>query len=346
MFRSRCKGFTLVELLVVIAIIGILVGLLLPAVQMAREAARRTGCQNNLRQLAIGCASFTSAKQRLPGLQEVVGNQKATWIVALLPHIEQAELFNRWNDKSVAAGSAPTQYLAILHCGSRGSTNTTQPICSYVCNGGFGRRMSGVNAPTSDPNPYADAAVYAATPPATNYHYWTAGRKANGPFLDRIVPSAWAGAVRTHDLNMSLSDFKDGASNTLLLSENLHAGNWNQAMPDGVFLPPTAFVWLYAAEPGATVAPGKPTPVPSVEPWQRINGLRTNPPPNVLNTVEICRPSSNHPGAVAVAFADGNVRMLSEQIAYHVLQALMTPDTKKSDVPDPTFLLKASDYGE
>lgn len=84
------NGFTLVELLVVIAIIGILLAMLLPAVQMIREAARRTSCLNNIRQIGIGCHSFESGHEHFPtGWRSDSG---WGWMAHLLPHVEQANL--------------------------------------------------------------------------------------------------------------------------------------------------------------------------------------------------------------------------------------------------------------
>src|SRR4051794_7801688 len=89
-------GFTLVELLVVVAIIGVLVALLLPAVQQAREASRRTQCANHLKQLGLGVANFEDVHKELPYSRTDPGE---TWTVILLPFIEQPAHFALWDLK-------------------------------------------------------------------------------------------------------------------------------------------------------------------------------------------------------------------------------------------------------
>ena len=93
MNRKLKQGFTLVELLVVIAIIGILVSLLLPAVQAAREAARRTQCINNIRQLFMGCSNFESATQKFPYARKYDIWDSYTWTGPILPYVEQNNSF-------------------------------------------------------------------------------------------------------------------------------------------------------------------------------------------------------------------------------------------------------------
>jgi len=126
----RCLGFTLVELLVVIAIIGVLVALLLPAVQAAREAARRSQCQNQLRQMAVGAMNHESAVGFFPsggwgffwvgdadrGFGE---NQPGGWIYSTLPFIEQQQLYDLASD-----GDPSTVTIAHEKSSSRRSTRS------------------------------------------------------------------------------------------------------------------------------------------------------------------------------------------------------------------------------
>jgi prepilin-type N-terminal cleavage/methylation domain-containing protein len=121
MSRNK-RGFTLVELLVVIAIIGILIALLLPAVQAARETARRSQCSNNLKQLALGVHNFESARKHFPPAgrgyswcgphaanagDPVVINSNG--MVDMLPYLEQQAVYDRFNRKETFAVTAGTQ---------------------------------------------------------------------------------------------------------------------------------------------------------------------------------------------------------------------------------------------
>jgi prepilin-type N-terminal cleavage/methylation domain-containing protein len=119
---SRVCGFTLVELLVVIAIIGILVALLLPAIQAAREAARRISCQNNLKNLALGVLNYENAKKGLPAAtnaqppanSEVIADSalvdnELSWIVQILPQIEEQGLYNQFKPSNAILTTASRQ---------------------------------------------------------------------------------------------------------------------------------------------------------------------------------------------------------------------------------------------
>jgi prepilin-type N-terminal cleavage/methylation domain-containing protein len=94
MLRNR-QGFTLIELLVVIAVISVLVGLLLPAVQRAREAANRISCANNLKQIGLAMYQHEVATGYYP--PSALARGKATWAVLILPYLEQDNLYNNWD---------------------------------------------------------------------------------------------------------------------------------------------------------------------------------------------------------------------------------------------------------
>ncbi len=119
----RTRGFTLIELLVVIGIIGLLVGLLLPAVQMARESARRSQCSHNLKGMGLAIHNFEDAHRKMPLGGERLSGTDHAWSSLLLPHLEQMALFQQfdwkkaWNAPS-SNQTASTTNLSIYRCPS------------------------------------------------------------------------------------------------------------------------------------------------------------------------------------------------------------------------------------
>ena len=137
--RSAAKraGFTLVELLVVIAVIGILIGLLMPAVQKAREAANRISCANNLKQISLAMHHYHLDFGKLPPRARLVGPSDAnngagaTWSVLILPYLEQDNLYNQWDlarryyDQNDVARRTPVR---IYFCPTRRSAGSSPEV--------------------------------------------------------------------------------------------------------------------------------------------------------------------------------------------------------------------------
>lgn len=151
--RRRTNGFTLVELLVVIAIIGILVALLLPAVQKAREAAQRAGCRNNMKQIGLAMHNYHSARRRFPvfftnregyAMRIADTNKGANWLVHLLPYVEEQALADTW-DNYIPANQNPGRSVevSVYKCPTDGNNNADNH--SDYAGGGWARGNYGMN---------------------------------------------------------------------------------------------------------------------------------------------------------------------------------------------------------
>lgn len=216
--RSTRPGFTLVELLVVIAIIGILVALLLPAVQSAREAARRMQCSNNLKQMGLAVHNFHGAQSGSPPvhIDEPGGSRKgSTWMLVILPYLEQTNLYDQFDlgvnwdvSPNPTAAALPGAALPVYRCPTRRSTATL-----------------------SDNQPQVGATGdYAAVSRASaNYQHQHQGSS--------VLWGGMIGTVRTGKTwrpEISFSDVIDGLSNTLFIGEkHIHSTELNKGGSQG-----------------------------------------------------------------------------------------------------------------
>ena len=316
MSRSRRFGFTLIELLVVIAIIAILIALLLPAVQQAREAARRTQCRNNLKQIGIALHNYHDTflvfppgiMRPLPWVANTNDQPSVHWDCMLLPYMDQAPLYNQisfsnvynlslsWPGAGVAGITTP---IPGLRCPSSADpltvnqtpaapvTNTavlSRPVGSYgaSASGTVGSPAAG-GAPTESQQ-HLDDGCY----PCTNARY-------NGVMF--------AGS------RIGIRDMTDGASNTVCV------GEWHQGPGPANNNYPHYMVGDVKAADSAGRTIGS-TGMPFN--FQRING--------VAQTAQQQRAcfASYHVGGVHLLIGDGTVRFASDNIDAAVRQAIGT----------------------
>jgi prepilin-type N-terminal cleavage/methylation domain-containing protein len=229
---SALAGFTLVELLVVIAIIGVLVALLLPAVQAAREAARRSQCQNNLKQLGLAAANYLGAKSdRLPtgGLQEQSPYRGIPLFVYLLPYMEQQTIYSQWDFKNLANNSrtltSPTAIaIATFACPSDQPPERVVDF-STMPSGNHGLAYPGFYANTSYAGNGGTRSYYANDSKDDGVFYTTG--PAGVEYAQPIGPN-----IR-HDDPVKLPEITDGTSNTLLFGERYNIDSDFDALPTG-----------------------------------------------------------------------------------------------------------------
>lgn len=335
--RDPRGGFTLVELLVVITIIAMLVGLLIPAVMRAREAARRTQCINNQKQIGLAILNYLTSKNKFPRLfsvqpQPPTGPPPITpppavgWVPQMLPYLEQNPLHHVFQANTWA--TLQNAEVETLICPSRNPTGSPAPL-SYI-----------VNAGVTD---YFTSAT--TTNPLMDY-------RENGIFFDDYawrLPTSTMPRPPTSDLSY-LSNH-DGGLMTLMVSENLNALDW-------ITLPMVSVTWPAGNGPPVPLVTYTPTSYISSW-WQSFTWNVEQPPPSsawgmagafptgqVLNkqpsvppsTPEdldfyLGRPSSNHPGGFIVTMCDGHSRFMGEDIEYRVYCLLMSPDSRNTKQP-------------
>lgn len=310
--RARKPGFTLVELLVVIAIIGILVALLLPAVQAAREAARRMSCGNNLKQLSLALHNYHDAFGKLP-LGTGIAPHRHTWAAMTLPFFEQTALYDIYNFN--VAWSDPVNYPA-----------TSAEIPIFVCPSAPGTRLRPTDVSPNriqPPSPQRfGLSDYSATYAVRRCFY-----QANGlplpPGTRRDVPGAME-----RDIANGFRDITDGLSNTLLLGER--AGLPTRYLANRVSAGvATVWGWGWAEMDGVTrnlsgssMDGTQLNSTSSAAPYNSvING------PCGMNCTNDLEFYSWHPGGILISLVDGSGRFLSETVSAEILAAINTRAT-------------------
>jgi prepilin-type N-terminal cleavage/methylation domain-containing protein len=289
------SGFTLVELLVVIAIISTLLGILIPAVQNAREAARRNTCSNNLAQLGKAVVLVDGARGSIPGWRNAplssANPSTYSWPVSLLSRIERRDIA----DAMEASPNVPKPFIELFVCPSSPVDGGRTAAVSYAGNCG--------NTP------------YAGTP-----------AKGDGVMFDQVSNPMRVGLDYVSD--------GDGTTNTLLFSEkagkNIQPPAWQTAV-DATTWTTTTTAYpgsITGSAPPAAVlnVPGFVHPEIPPDPTTPIQMLNAS----ASKRIEVVRGlSSNHPGGVVAAFCDSHIAFLGDSIEAKVYSQLMTCNRKK-----------------
>jgi prepilin-type processing-associated H-X9-DG protein len=351
-------------LLVVISIIGMLMALLVPAVTGARNRARIAQCANNLHELASGVQQYDLEKGSFPGSAEYVNSMVTNWVIMVFPYIGQVNLWNGWRNPANNAApwnvysrfGSPPPRISQLVC----PADAAPEMCplSYVANCGMRDGIVGGSTLGLTAAQNSNGGNNPVPPdwPANGIfhnHCWYAASSSN--------PNYGVGKNGVHptcQVRMSAGDVKDGLTNTLMLSENIQAGEYTEPYTsgNGSYLPGgsvgalstivevyTGMLFYVPATKGSTpptYATYVPTPPgtltvdsPLVFPINVAkavtadgNLVLSRPAYHDAQTYPFSRPSSMHTGGVNAAFCDGHTQFVRENVDPLVYFQLMTPD--------------------
>jgi prepilin-type N-terminal cleavage/methylation domain-containing protein/prepilin-type processing-associated H-X9-DG protein len=321
--RLRRQAFTLIELLVVIAIIAVLVGLLLPAVQKAREASNRSQCQNNLKQIGLALHNFHDNFKYLPQnhrpANASASSVRERWFTKILPYIDQQPLYSQYDETTNwdSATNLPVTSipLAIAQCPSAPSPNR---LDVDPANGGFG------STPVVAVTDYAGN--YGVHPSFPNY-----GTIAN-PY------GVITNNVGTDSSVITLTDITDGTSNTIAVAESAgrpylyNQGGVRQGLDltkhsvnGGGWSRPASEFWLIGFQDKAGTIPAGTYVV------NAANGVDTGgtyplavPGGSPLGTDPSGQIFGFHNTGANILLADGSVRLIDQSISATIVAALIT----------------------
>jgi prepilin-type N-terminal cleavage/methylation domain-containing protein len=326
----RKSGFTLIELLVVIAIIAVLISLLLPAVQQAREAARRSQCKNNLKQLGLAIYNYESTHRVLPPSRISINTPlfQQSWSVMCLPNLDQATLYNKYNFNThwAHASNQPVTsvQLAVFICPSAPGGNDRGVPPPAVQN------PTGFTYPVGVGYGFIDYGTMNAVRPS---FYLSNGLPYPAPTLPFGV-TEWDGVIKKNEAS-PLAACTDGLSNSLMIVEdagrpriwqvgqpgqdyNTGANNGNKTTKDG---------WGWAdINAGYSLDGSTSDGRFQSKSSQNANGsfTLTVVGPEGINKSNDSEAYSFHVGGIQVLMADGAVRFLHQNISAATLGALAT----------------------
>lgn len=356
--RPVRRGFTLIELLVVIAIIAVLVALIMPAIQQAREAARRTQCQNNLKNItlaAINCAEAHHGQLPPSGTYPGVdldgnGTLEAihaghSWVVNLLPYLDQKAVYERWNadvpfDSDFVSPPltstnrlVSTHSLEVLTCPNDDTAVGKDGGLTYVANCGFGDGNIDITclAPFSPTCSLNYGHCYAIEELAWDGGYAPSPANAaltrdTGVFWPYIQcdnsPSyaSYPPSATTRNGSAQVGRIYDGAGNTIMFTENVNAGV-NPKRYSRTWADPAirSCGFIFPVIPPTTFRNAH------ASPDLRFGSPFINKQKNAATDGNAPFPNSRHSGIIVASFCDGAVNVLDENIAHDVYVRLITP---------------------